>query len=91
MEKLTTGEPEILPADGIETLEHAIGMDPKRHTALTFAMDEIYYSSETKAEVVKKIAALKATDEERVWMGYILAKKIISMAPFPVSYAMRYL
>jgi len=36
----------------------------------------------TKADAIKKIATMNVTEEEKVYLGFILCKKYVSVIPY---------
>jgi hypothetical protein len=60
-----------------ETAAHALGITEQRNTKLMWYLDEIMESRCSKAEGMRRIAALETTQEEKVYMGYMLCKRIV--------------
>lgn len=73
-----------IPASPLQTVEEVLHISPARHTELTWIIDEICEEHLLKADQIKAIAASKATDEEKVLMGFYLCKKYAMSAPLPV-------
>jgi hypothetical protein len=73
---------EVLPADPSQTVETALGISEKRHTQLTWIIEEMCIVGGTKADAIKKIAAMNVTEEEKVYLGFILCKKYVSVIPY---------
>jgi hypothetical protein len=88
----TGGGPASPPNQGVQNLrdpgklEDILGITQKRHQELSWIVEDICKVKATKAEAVVAIANEKATDVEKVFMGYILCQYLISKKfPFPVN------
>jgi hypothetical protein len=68
----------------METTEQALGISPDRHRKLTWIVEEICAEGGTKSEGMQKIAKTDTTDIEKVYMGFILCKKYVSLLPWPM-------
>jgi hypothetical protein len=60
-----------------ETVNQALGIDDNSNQKLMWNLDEIMNTKCPKAEAFKQIAALDITNEARVYLGYMLAKRIV--------------
>jgi hypothetical protein len=60
-----------------ETVSHALGIDDTRNQKLVWMIDEIMNTECPKADAFKKISALDITNDERVYLGYMLCKRIV--------------
>ena len=90
-DKLIINE-EMIPSSPVQTVEEALSVSPERHTQITWMIEDVCEKHELKTDQIKAIAALKATDEEKVLMGFYLCKKYASRAPLPVrAILMRYI
>jgi len=67
-----------------ETVNRALGIDDNRNQKLMWQLDEVMNTKCPKAEGFKKIASLDITNEERVYLGYMLAKRIVIVRTPPM-------
>jgi hypothetical protein len=73
-----------------DSLEQALGIPPARFNAISWAIDDMFVEQLTKADAIKKIAGMKnLTEEERVWAGYILCRKHVSLLGLPGKVVLR--
>lgn len=68
-----------------ESAHHALGITDVRNTKLMWHLDEIMNAGGSKAEGFRKIAALDTTPEEKVYMGYMLCKRIVYLKTPPAG------
>lgn len=68
-----------------ETVAHALRITEQRNTNLMWLLDEIMETGCSKAEGMRKLALIDATDEEKVYLGYMLCKRIVFLkTPSPM-------
>lgn len=60
-----------------QTTSGALGIDLNRKKKLEWYVEEAFAVSGKKADAIKKIATADATDEEKIYMGYLLTQYII--------------
>ena len=60
-----------------KTTTEALGIDLNRKKKLEWYVEEAFSVSGKKADAIKKIATADATEEEKIYMGYLLTQYII--------------
>ena len=79
-------DPKGLPGvSSPETVESALGIPPRRMWELTNRIEDICAAGGTKADGIRAIAKLDISDEERVYMGFLLCKKYCANLRFPLN------